>query len=377
MNKKIFIIGPFYPLRGGIADFNHSLCKALIDLGYDCQAISFSLQYPKWLFPGKTQYDPDKRETEFPVSFLINSINPISWHKTVRFIKNHNPIALITAYWIPFIGISTACILKKIKKPVKRIALAHNIIPHQKMPADKLITRFFINQNDEFIVLSEQVAKDLKAFKPNAKYIVSPHPIYDIFGEAVDRPTALKKLNLSDGNYLLFFGLIKKYKGLDLLLQAFAYPDLKNLDVKLLIAGEFYEKKQKYIELIHSLKIEDKVILHDYFIPKDKVKYYFSVADAVVQPYRSATQSGVAAVAYQFFKPMIVSNVGGLKEIVQDGKTGFIIPEYSPEALAKTILRFYQMKDKIEFEKFIADKRKELSWENFAKKILTLIETNY
>ncbi len=372
---KIVVIGPAYPLRGGIADFNTALCKSFEKKGCDCVIVSFSMQYPRMLFPGQTQFLPKNTPApDIKIYQKINSINPLSWVKTIKFIKKINPDLIITAYWLPFTGLSTAVILKNLKKKIPTIALAHNIIPHDRKPGDKFITSFFVKQNKAFVVLSDAVSKELDLFDKNARRIVVPHPVYDIFGQKIDKKTALEKLEIPDGKYALFFGLIKKYKGLMCLLQAFADEKLKNSDIKLIIAGEFYDNKDRYLEFIEENDLHNKIILKDYFIPTEEVKYYFSAADVAVLPYSSATQSGVTQVAFHFDTPVIVSDVGGLKEIVADGKAGYIVPPNNPQQLSEKILKFFAENKKTEFSEYVAIEKQKYTWDNFSDKILSLFE---
>jgi len=372
---NIVILGPAYPLRGGIADFNTALCKTFLKKNIDCQIISFSMQYPSFLFPGKTQFLP--KNTPAPnikILSLINSINPFSWLKTVNNIKKIKPDLIITAYWIPFTGIATGFILNRIKNKIPTIALAHNIIPHDKKPGDKLITSFFVKQNKAFILLSDAVSDELDKFNKNAIRQVAFHPIYDIFGKKIDKKTALDYLKLPEGKYVLFFGLIKKYKGLENLLKAFSTEKLKKSDIKLIIAGEFYDNKDKYLDFIEQNDLHNKIILKDYFIPTDEVKYYFSAADIAVLPYLSATQSGVTQVAFHFETPVIVTDVGGLKEIVTDNRAGYIVPVNAPNTIASKILTFFEQNKKQEFTEFVAKEKQKYSWEAFSDKILSLYE---
>ena len=368
-------MGPAYPLRGGIADFNQALCAGYLKKGIDCKIVSFSMQYPSLLFPGQTQYVPEGTpKPDMEIFPLLNSMNPLTWGTTAKKIKSFKPDYVLSSYWLPLTGYSMAKVLKKIKKEITTISLAHNIIPHQKMPFDNEITKFYVKQNRGFVVLSDAVSRDLDKFNDKVPRIVVPHPVYDIFGSPVTKQEALQKLGLQDGNYVLFFGIIKPYKGLKYLLQAFATKEIKPSGVKLIIAGEFYEDKKPYKELINSLGIADRVIMHDRFIPNDDVKYYFSATDVVVQPYLSATQSGITQVAYNFGKPMIVTNVGGLKEIVIDGKTGFVVPKENPQALASAITEFYKLRQVVDFEANVLEAKKKYSWDSFTCKVNDLYE---
>jgi len=367
--KRILIIGPAYPLRGGIAEFNNSLCLAYKKAGYDCKILSFSLQYPKIFFPGKSQYTSDKREINCDIVRSVNSVYPISWLKTVKEIKQYNPDYIITAYWIPFTGISTGFILSRVKKRFKTLALAHNIIPHDRKPLDNTITAFFLKQNKGVVLLSSAVEQELNRFAPDKPRLVAFHPVYEQFGTRVDRGEALKKLNLDDGKYVLFFGLIKKYKGLDVLLKAFASEKLKKSDIKLIVAGEFYDSKEKYLDIIRQEGLEDKIVLHEGFVPDSMVKYYFSVADALILPYHSATQSGVTQIAYHFDLPMIASDVGALPELVPDGKAGFVFEAGKAEQLADAVLRLYDDSNPEMFRKFVEKEKEKFSWGALVEKI--------
>jgi glycosyltransferase involved in cell wall biosynthesis len=375
MVSRIVILGPAYPLRGGIADFNQALCSNFIKKGIDCKIVSFSYQYPSVLFPGQTQYVPEGTpKPDMEIYPVLNSINPLTWTRTARKIKEFNPDFVLSSYWLPLTGLSMAKVLKKLKKHFVTISLAHNVIPHQNMPFDRAITKFYVKQNQGFVVLSEAVANDLDEFDNKVPRIVVPHPVYEIFGSPVSKQEALKKLGLTEGNYVLFFGIIKPYKGLKYLLQAFATEEIRKADIKLIIAGEFYEDDKPYKKMIKDSGIEDQVILHDKFIPNGDVKYYFSVADVVVQPYLSATQSGITQVAYNFDKPMIVTDVGGLKEIVIDGKTGYVVPKENPDALSRAIIDFYNSRQDVDFEKNVREVKKKFSWDSFTDKVIELYE---
>lgn len=375
MVNRVVILGPAYPLRGGIADFNQALCAGYLKKGIDCKIVSFSMQYPSLLFPGQTQYVPEGTpKPDMEIFPLLNSMNPLTWGTTAKKIKSFKPDYVVSSYWLPLTGYSMAKVLKKIKKEITTISLAHNIIPHQKMPFDNEITKFYVKQNRGFVVLSDAVSRDLDKFNDKVPRIVVPHPVYDIFGSPVTKQEALQKLGLQDGNYVLFFGIIKPYKGLRYLLQAFATKEIKQSGVKLIIAGEFYEDDKPYKELLDKLGIADRVILHDRFIPNNDVKYYFSATDVVVQPYLSATQSGITQVAYNFGKPMIVTDVGGLKEIVIDGKTGFVVPKENPQALASAITEFYKVRQVVNFEANVLEAKKKYSWDSFTCKVNDLYE---
>lgn len=373
--SKLIIVGPASPLRGGIADFNEALAKETIKSGSQVELISFSLQYPSFLFPGKSQYKTNISENnELKISSIINSINPFSWIKTANYIIAQQPSAVIFRFWIPFMGMSLGFIARRIKKKgIPVYAITDNVIPHEKRIGDHLLTNYFIKSCDGFITMSKAVYEDISLFNPQAKKVCLFHPVYNVFGDKSSKSTSLKALDLPNGNYLLFFGLIREYKGLELAIEAMQDSKIKALGIKLIVAGEFYADKEKYTGLINKLKL-DNIIIHDEFIPSDKVKYYFGIADAVVQPYISATQSGITQVAYHFETPMIVTNVGGLPEIVQDGKQGYVC-DVNEKSVLNAILQLYNSEGNIQsLSEGVAKRKVEFSWESFVKELLSFMQ---
>ncbi len=373
--SKIIIVGPASPLRGGIADFNESLALELISQNIDVEIISFSLQYPKILFPGKTQFDTSNKINEnLKIQSLINSINPFSWYKTAKYIIKQNPDTVLFRFWIPFMGPCLGTIASKLKKKnIPVYAITDNVIPHERRIGDKNLTRFFLKRCDGFITMSKSVCEDITSFTNNQKKLCLFHPIYDVFGKKPNKEESLSELNLPNGKYLLFFGLIREYKGLELAIEAMSHPKIKEMNLKLLVAGEFYSSKEKYLKLIEELNL-DNIILHDHFIPKEKVKYYFGATDSVVQPYISATQSGITQVAYNFDTPMIVTNVGGLDEIVEDGIQGYVC-EVNSSSVAQAILKLYNEPENIaRISKEVAKKKQKFSWSYFVKEILVFMK---
>lgn len=368
------IIGPAYPLRGGIANLNEALCDNFNKAGIKSEIVSFSLQYPGFLFPGKTQMETSVISLPFSIHTLINSINPITWWKAARFIKSKKPDYIIIRYWLPFMAPCLGTIARWVKsKNIKVIGIADNVIPHEKRVGDTAFTKYFINSCDAFLVMSEKVKEDILLFNKAKPVVCTPHPIYNIFGNSVSKQEACRQLNLNAScNYILFFGFIRKYKGLDILLEAL--PLLKSKNIKLIVAGEFYESKKEYQDIIEKYKLHDSVIIADSYIPKEVVKYYFSAADVVVQPYRNATQSGVTQIAYSFNKPMIVTNVGGLPEMVTHGVSGYVA-EANAEAITQCIDEFYIAEKKSEFEKGVELEKKRFGWETFIEKINQLYST--
>jgi glycosyltransferase involved in cell wall biosynthesis len=373
---KIISIGPGYPLRGGISNFNTALCRNLVSSGHDITLLSFSLQYPGFLFPGTSQVEPGDPPEGLTINPLINSINPLSWIRTARVVRRMEPDLVIMHHWMPFIAMSMGSIARRLgrKRRYPVIAVCHNVIPHEKQSGWKILNRRLLKRCDGFIVLSRSVLDDLNLFTNSSMKKFVPHPIYDIFGDAVDREEAARYLGLDPGQkYLLFFGLVRKYKGLDLLLKAFSLARDQVKDLKLVIAGEFYSGREEYLDLISKLNIGESILFRDQFIPAGEVKYYFSLADLVVQPYRTATQSGISQIAYHFGNPMLVTNVGGLPEIVPDGKVGYVTG-VNEEEIAGAILDFYNNSRAAEFRKNIETEKKRFSWDSMSSEILQLAD---
>ncbi|MGC9352275.1 MAG: glycosyltransferase [Mariniphaga sp.] len=371
---KITILGPAHPLRGGIAALNERLAKQLVADGHDVNIVSFSLQYPKLLFPGKTQYADDEITFNFPVSAEINSVNPLNWLKTGKKIKHAQPDLLIVRFWLPFMGMSLGTICKLVKKNrlTKIISIVDNIIPHEKRPGDKFLSNYFIKNVDGFIAMSKSVLNDLALFDAEKPKKFSPHPIYDHYGKIESRETALQKLNL-DGQfkYVLFFGFIRDYKGLDLLLQAFADKFFSHNKIKLIVAGEFYADASKYLKLIEDLNIQDSVVLKTDYIPNSEVENFFNAADIVAQPYKSATQSGVTQIGYHFNKPMLVTDVGGLSEIIPNGKAGYVVPP-DAEKIKNALTDFFRNNRAKTFIESVKIEKERFSWDKMTQTIYSL-----
>lgn len=369
---KIIIIGTAYPYRGGLAAFNERLAREFVAEGNAVKMMTFIMQYPGFLFPGKTQYAEGNPPEDLYIERCIHSVNPFNWIKVGRQIKKEGADLVVFAYWMSFFAPCFGTIARFARRPNSRmVALVHNMIPHEPTLLDKLFPRYFINSMDRFVALSASVADDIERLdRHNKPKTVSPHPIYDNYGVLADRGEAAEKLGLQAADrYLLFFGFIRRYKGLDLLLEALADPRLGNLSVKLLVAGEFYDKPEYYLNKIKALRLEDRVILHSDFIPDDRVRYYFSLADIVVQPYRSATQSGVSQIAYHFERPILVTRVGGLPEIVPDKKVGYVV-DINPERIADALVDFYTHNRAVEFAPHIKEEKKKYLWSRMTEKIM-------
>ncbi len=363
--KKVIIIGPAFPFRGGISNFNNALGKAFYDKSYDITLYSFSLQYPSFLFPGTTQYETGDPPKHLKIKTIINSINPFNWLRVSRLINNENPELVIIRYWLPFMAPCLGTISYFLNKKIKILAITDNIIPHEKRLGDNLLTKYFVSSCDAFLSLSASVLDDLNKFTNSTFKKFIPHPIYDVFGDKISKKEALLRLKLDpEDKHLLFFGFVRKYKGLDLMLRAMADKRIKEIGVKLIIAGEFYENKNEYLDLIDELNISDQIIMRSDFIPSDEVKNYFCASDMVTQTYRTATQSGVTQIAYSFERPMLVTDVGGLAEIVPHNLVGYVT-SHEPNDISESIIDFYKNNRESYFESNVKKEKKRFSWDSF------------
>lgn len=373
--QKIAIIGPAHPLRGGLASFNERLATEILHAGHAVKIYTFSLQYPSFLFPGTTQYSNEPAPAHIPIEVCINSVNPLTWIKTGYAILQQQPNVVIIRYWLPFMGPCLGTIARILKKDssIRVICIADNIIPHETRPGDRLFTKYFVKPIDAFVAMSQQVKKDIPQFSTKPVIKVD-HPLYDNFGEAIESETAKSHLRIpANQKIILFFGFIRKYKGLDLLLAAMAIlrdqQFLQTHQIKLVIAGEFYESAESYLQQINTLKLNNYIYLHTNFITDSEVKYYLSAADVVVQPYRHATQSGVTPLAYHFNKPMIVTNVGGLPDLVPP-QVGMVCAP-TADCIAEKIIEFFTSDYSI-YRHQIEQEKKKYSWSVLLENILSL-----
>lgn len=375
-SKKIIILSPAHPLRGGIAASSERLAKELQDMGHQLEICSFSLQYPNFLFPGKTQFTDDPPPPHLKIHTKINSVNPFNWITTGLWLKKQQADLIIVRYWLPFMGPSLGFISRIAKTAnTKIISLADNIIPHETRLGDRIFTKWFVESMDGFVVMSGSVGEDVRIFNKKKEVHFAPHPVYDNYGKALSRKEAINKLALNeDLTYILFFGFIRDYKGLDLLLEAFAKVHNNHEKARLLIAGEFYGNEEKYQQLIDRLEIRDKIILQSDFISDVDVKYYFCAADLVAQTYKSATQSGISQIAYHFEKPMLVTNVGGMPEIVEDGKAGYVChPTAEDIAIALEDYLANTAKKSI-LEAGVKENKHLFSWQRLANEFLNFLK---
>ncbi|MBF9224337.1 glycosyltransferase [Hymenobacter ruricola] len=362
---KVVIIGPAYPLRGGLATYDERLARAFIEAGDEARIVTFSLQYPDFLFPGQTQLSTEPGPTDLQIEVSLNSVNPLSWWRVGRKLRSERPDLVIFRFWLPFMGpaLGTVARLVRGNGHTRVVAITDNVIPHEKRPGDGPLTRFFLSACDGFVTMSRRVLEDLNKMGFGRKpALYRSHPLYDNFGPIKPKAEALAALGLPDTmGYLLFFGFIRAYKGLDVMLEAFADERLATLPIKLIIAGEFYEDAAPYEALIRQHQLESRIIRATDFIPNEKVVDYFCAADLVVQPYKNATQSGVSQIAYHFERPMLVTDVGGLAELIPDGVVGYVVPPTAP-AIADAVVDFYTARREETFAAGIREQKKQFSW---------------
>ncbi len=373
-SKKAIFIGPAYPYRGGIAAFNENLASIFQNNGWECMMFTFTQQYPNFLFPGKNQLTTDDSAPNLNIKRGIYSTNPLSWLKITKEIVALEPDLLITQYWMPFMAPAFGTILRGVKKSlpdVYNITIVHNFKPHESLIGEEHLGRFLANRTDLMISLSKNVTKDIQNSAPHKAVSELFHPIYHHYGEKINKLDARKKLDLEeDCIYFLFFGLIRTYKGLDLLLEAMSLVETQK-KYKLIIAGEFYENEKKYQKIIEELNLTDKVIINNEYIPNEEVPYYFCAADAVVLPYRQATQSGIIPIAIHFEIPIIVTEVGGLSEMLMENGIG-LTSDSDAKAISENLNRFLN-DDKIKVYDF-ENIKNQLSWQNFYDTLLTEIK---
>ncbi len=367
---KIVIVGTAYPHRGGIAHFTALLFHILQERGHDVRIISFKRQYPSLFFPGKTQLENGEEMIPTSSQPIIDSIGPLSWFRAAREIRRFNPDMLIFQHWMPFFAPTFGTIAGRVKKGRKTrvLFICHNVIPHEERPGDKLLTRYAFSKADYFIVMSKAVQEELLHFIPNADFRMVHHPVYEIFKKKYSKETARTRLGLGTGPIILFFGYVRRYKGLHILLQALKIAK-KEIPIKLLVAGEFYEQEDIYFKQVREDGLENDVMFFNRYIPTNEVGLYFAAADVVALPYISATQSGIVQICYHYDKPVIATDVGGLPEVVRDGETGFVVPASDVQAFANAIIRFFREKRQDIFSAHVKSIKKEFSWDRMAEAV--------
>ena len=370
---KIAIVGTFPPFRGGIANFYHTMAVRL-SANHQVTGLNFTTQYPDILFPGKSQFSESPIIVQYDTERILSSINPLSWKKTANRITELQPELIIFKYWMPFFAPAFCSVLKKVKRKldIKALVICDNIIPHESRFLDESLTKYFFDNVDYFMVMSKSVESDLLSFYPDANYVYTPHPLYDLFGDEISKIQARQALDITEKKVLLYFGLIRPYKGLDILIKAAGILKNKLENFKILAIGDCYENPDHYWNLIKENAVDDVFDLRIEFVADDHVNMFFSAADAVVLPYKSATQSGVVPVAYHFNRPVIVSDVGGLKEIVNEGKTGFTV-QPNAQNFAEGIINYYKVKETTDFRAEIENYKQRFSWNEFINQIKTLV----
>lgn len=372
---KITILGPAHPYRGGLASIMEIMARTFQRRGDEVDIKTFTLQYPSLLFPGESQTVATPPPADLRICRCVNTMNPLNWVRVGRRIRRERPDFVLMKYWTPFMApcFGTIARIARGNGHTKVLCQIDNVEPHERHLTDKPFNRYYLHSVDGFVYMSEQVHSKLRAYS-DAPALFSPHPLFENFGERVERSEACVRLGLDPANrYVLFFGLIRDYKGLDLLLDAWAQLRRagRTEGRRLIVAGEFYTAREPYLNRIADNGLQDEVLLHDRFIPDDDVKYYFSAADFVVQPYKTATQSGVTQIAYQFCVPMVVTKVGGLAEIVPDGRVGYVC-EPTPEGVAGAIERMYEGDTLQRFRENCVEERRRFSWEEMCSRITEL-----
>lgn len=370
--KRIVIVGPAYPYRGGIADFNERLAYEFQREGHEVNIYTFTLQYPGFLFPGKTQYATGAAPDQLSIVRKLNSINPFNWIKVGREIRRAHPDMVMIRFWLPFLAPCLGTVARVIRKDksIKVVSLLDNVIPHEHRIGDHMFARYMIRSVGGYVAMSESVLRDAKSFDDTKPFALTPHPLYDNFGPKVSRDEAIGRLGLDPTyRYILFFGLIRDYKGLDLLLRAFADNRLRGKKVKLIVAGEFYSNAELYEQLEKDLNLAEHMVWYKEFVPADQVRYFFAAADLVAQPYKSATQSGITQIAYHFERPMLVTDVGGLAEIVPHGKVGYVT---QPDAgdIADALVDFVDNRSESDFHDGIMQEKAKYAWSNMTTALL-------
>lgn len=375
---KVIILGTAWPYRGGLSAFNERLAYEYQAGGHEVEIVTFTLQYPSFLFPGKTQYSSDPQPEGLRITRRLNAVNPLSWLRVGLYIRRQRPDLVVTKFWLPFMAPALGTVNRVAKgRGTKRISILDNLVPHEKRPGDKFFARYFVHSVDGMVAMSRSVLADADLFDPRRRKARAfcPHPLFDHYGAALGREEALQALGLDpQQRYILFFGFIRDYKGLDLLLEAMSDKRFETLGAKLIVAGEFYGDPKPYMEQMERLHLAERVVLKTDFIPDGEVNRYFCAADIVAQPYKTATQSGVTQIAFHFEKPMLVTNVGGLPEIVPDGKVGFVV-EPDARQIADALVRFYSDNMEQRLTEGVREEKRKYLWSRMTETIDKLMTT--
>ncbi|MCH5248457.1 MAG: glycosyltransferase family 4 protein [Lachnospiraceae bacterium] len=373
--KRIVLIGPIYPYNSGIAHYTGLLYKALLKNGYEVSMHSFKFQYPKFLFKKEQK---DERSSQFKVdnvNYSIHTMNPFNWFNVAHQIKKFNTDLIISQWWHPYF-VPCFFTLFKLLGRYKLLFVCHNVFPHERFPLDRFLAKLVLRQGDYFITQSKMDANDLRSIKKDAEPIVTPHPTYNAFKISdMSKADARKILNIDEkANIMLFFGFVREYKGLKYMLQAMPAIKKSVPDAELWIVGDFGDKKESYYNMIDSLGIKDSVKTVEGFVADAEVEKYFAACDLVVLPYVSATQSGIVPMAFGFGRPVLVTNVGGLPDVVTDNKTGYVVKSRSHSEISDKAIDFFNNNRADEFIENIINEEDRFSWDTFVKKLTKLVE---
>lgn len=371
---KIAMIGPVHPYKGGIAHYTDLLCRALREDGNEVQLYSFKFQYPKLLYKKPQK---DMKSSGFGTNdadFCIHTLNPFNWIKVAGRIKKQKPELIILQWWHPYFAPCFWSICKLLRRE-KILFVCHNVFPHERFPLDRLLTKWTLGCGRYFITQSKMDARDLLSVKHDAVYRVTPHPTYGMFcRQGMSMQKAREQLQIDQGQrVLLFFGFVRKYKGLQYLLEAMKLLKERDFKVQLWVVGDFGEDKDEYVEQIRRFKIEDQVQMVEGYVPDDEVEKYFAASDLVVLPYLSATQSGIVQIAFGFEKPVLVTEVGGLPDVVTNGKTGYVVEPQSAEMIAEAIMDYYINNRREAFVSQIEKEKDRFSWKTFVDTMMEMV----
>ena len=370
---KIVLIGPVYPYKGGISHYTSLLCKALRKK-HEVTMVSYKMQYPKLLFK-KEQRDYSNKSFQIEdTQYWINTANPFNIISTARRIRKLQPDIVIMQWWHPYFA-PCYYLLARFLKHIPILFTCHNVFPHERFPMDRFLSRLVLRRGSGYIVQSHLDEADLLTVNPGAKYVVTPHPTYNAFKmKDMSREEARKLLDVDEQTpMLLFFGFVREYKGLKYLLDAMKKIKTKMPETQLWVVGDFGENKEQYLKQIQDNEIRDQINLVEGYIPDKEVEKYFAAADLVVLPYISATQSGIVQIAYGFEKPVVVTDVGGLPDVVQDHKTGYVVPKENADAIADAVTDFFQVDTDIPWKECIREQAGEFSWETMVERIEALV----
>jgi glycosyltransferase involved in cell wall biosynthesis len=371
---KIALVGPAYPYRGGIAHHTNMLYRTLRALGHEVDVITFTRQYPKILFPGKSQDEIGVEGEGIPSERMIDSLNPFNWIVVGRRLRKRNYDLIVFKFWLPFFAPAFGTIARLAHRKGRNdiMIVVDNFRPHERRPGDILLTKYLFRYCNTAITQSSEVERQLREAYPSLPHVMLPHPTYENFGDPIPRDDARARLGIVAPKVLLFFGFVRRYKGLDRLLAAMPEIVRRVPDAHLLVVGEFYESAEPYLEQIRSGGVGERITIHDRYVSNEEVALWFSAADMLVLPYHHATNSGIAMIGYNFAVPAIVTNVGSLGEVVIDGLTGFVLDDASPDAIASAVERMYEGDTRERFSEAIIEERKKYSWERFAQGMVDL-----